>query len=93
MRETFIDISRNEEYDVLENNCATAVQRTLETVGLKTYGNETIKIPSNPKLGESSYTVTIKNIRGFRPIIPSMSFRRIVSHNPQGIYIKRIKIK
>ena len=91
MRETFTGISKNEEYDLMTNNCATAVQKTLESVGFQTFGDEMVRIPANHQLGESSYTVNVKNIRSIRPIVPSTSFHKIMTHNPQGVYVKRLK--
>ncbi|MDR0938379.1 MAG: hypothetical protein LBN29_03340 [Mediterranea sp.] len=88
IRNTFIDISQNTEYDLLGNNCSTAVQKSMEAVGLKTYDDaiRTYRVPANQRYGESGFTATSKNSR---PIIPSVSFKSIRQYNPQGIYVQK----
>lgn len=90
MRETFTNIGNNEEYDLLGNNCATTVQRTMEAAGFKTYDNQrkVYKVPANHSLGESSFTITHENLR---PIVPSASFKSIIKHNPQGSIIYKTR--
>lgn len=90
MRETFTNIGNNEEYDLLGNNCATTVQRTMESAGLKTYDNQRkiYRVPANHSLGESSFTITHESLR---PIVPSASFKSIVKHNPQGSIIYKTR--
>ena len=90
MRETFTNIGNNEEYDLLGNNCATTVQRTMEAAGFKTYDNQrkVYKVPANHSLGESSFTITHENLR---PIVPSVSFKSIIKHNPQGSIIYKTR--
>lgn len=89
IRDAFIDNSNNE-YNLLGNNCSTVVQLSLEAGGIKTYTKtkNTYSIPSNYKLGESSFTVSISNSR---PIIPSVSFRNIIKPNPNGKLISTDK--
>lgn len=90
MRTTFENISQNEEYDLLGNNCSTTVQRSMEAVGIKTYdmNMRSYKVPANHSIGESSFVVTHADAR---PIIPRSSFKSIIKHNPQGNMIYRIK--
>lgn len=88
IRRTFIKISQNEEYNLLWNNCCTTVQRSMESVGIKTYdkNERTYRVPDNRILGESSFTVTHGNAR---PFIPKYAFQSIVKNNPGGILIYR----
>ena len=86
MRNTFVKISQNEEYDFLGNNCTTTVQRAMEGVGLKTYDMKARKIPLDYGIGDSY--IIVKNQR---PIIPGDSFQSIIRFNPSGIYIQRMK--
>ena len=90
MRTTFENISQNEEYDLLGNNCSTTVQRSMEAAGIKTYDMNlrSYKVPANRNIGESSFVVTHADAR---PIIPQSSFKSIIKHNPQGNMIYRIK--
>ncbi|SHI36498.1 DUF6443 domain-containing protein [Bacteroides stercorirosoris] len=90
MRTTFENISQNEEYDLLGNNCSTTVQRSMEAVGIKTYdmNMRSYKVPASHSIGESSFVVTHADAR---PIIPRSSFKSIIKHNPQGNMIYRIK--
>ena len=83
IRETFIDISKNEDYGIISNNCATAVQKSLKSAGIET--KQTQKIPANRSLGESGYTVKSN------PFIPSIAFKTIRQNNPNGTYIKKNK--
>ena len=86
MRNTFVKISQNEEYDFLGNNCTTTVQRAMEGVGLKTYDMKARKIPLDYGIGDSY--IIVKNQR---PIIPGDSFQSIIRFNPSGIYMQRMK--
>lgn len=86
MRNAFAEISKNEEYDLLGNNCTTTVQRAMEAAGLKTYDAKVRKIPLDYGIGNSY--ITVKNQR---PFIPSDSFESIIKFNPNGLYIQRIK--
>ena len=91
MRNTFIDISKNEEYSLLGNNCATGVRRTLEAAGIKTYDDKekVYHIPANPYLGEPSRDVKVKPLN---PITPQAVFREIIKQNPSGrIIYKSVK--
>ncbi|MCP9610508.1 RHS repeat domain-containing protein [Coprobacter tertius] len=82
IKEKFLDISVNEEYGIISNNCATVVQRSLNAAGIKT--DQIQKIPANKFLGESSFTVR-RN-----PFIPSIAFKTIMKNNMNGIYIKKL---
>ena len=71
MRNTFVDISVNEDYNLFTNNCATAVQRTMGAVGLETtfpiifpIGKAIVNIPKNP--------------------VPNFAFDAITRNNPSG---------
>ncbi|WP_455496673.1 DUF6443 domain-containing protein [Coprobacter sp.] len=81
--ETFKYISANEEYGIISNNCATAVQKSLGAVGIDT--EQKLRIPANKSLGESGYTIRLK------PFVPSIAFKIIIRNNPQGIYITKTK--
>ena len=80
---TFKNISANEDYGIVSNNCATAVQKSLGAVGIDTKQEQ--RIPANRSLGESGYTVKIN------PFIPSVAFQTIMKNNPQGSYIIKTK--
>ena len=85
IRNTFVDISNNEEYrlnPVNPNQCATVVQRSLNKVGIETRVNRTI---TNRSTGGDSYQIK------FNPYLPSQAFKSIMYNNPQGQYIKRLK--
>ena len=84
IRDSFVDISRNEDYDLLGNNCSTTVQKAMEAAGLKTYESDIRKIPIDYGIGESYIS-----IKSQRPIIPSHSFRAIIRSNPQGKLVYR----
>ena len=90
IREEFISISDGEAYDLFGNNCSTAVQRSLEAAGIKTYTQKTVttRIPANHALGESSYTTKYSTKRS---IVPSSSFRSIMEHNPYGSIVTSSK--
>ena len=90
MRETFTNMSNDKEYDLLGNNCATTVQKVMKTAGLKTYNDKQQKyrVPDNRSFGESSFIVTHKNLH---PIIPSVLYKSIIRHNPQGKTIHKTK--
>ena len=88
IRNTFINISRDEEYQFLGNNCATTVVRSLNAAGIKTHSNETktIHVPANHKLGESGFTVKIPKPK---PLLPSSVFKSIIRLNPKGVYLRK----
>ena len=86
IRETFIGISKNEEYDLLGNNCATTVQRAMEAGGLKTYDMKISKLPLDYGIGNSYITVINQ-----RPVMPKKSFNSIKRLNSNGISIYRKK--
>lgn len=90
MRETFTNMSNDKEYDLLGNNCATTVQKVMKAAGLKTYNDKQQKyrVPDNRSFGESSFIVTHKNLH---PIIPSVLYKSIIRHNPQGKTIHKTK--
>jgi RHS repeat-associated protein len=76
--ETFKDISANEEYGIISNNCATAVQKSLKAAGIKV--TETRKINRG---AHSTFEV--------RPYVPSQAFETIMKNNPNGMYIIKTK--
>jgi RHS repeat-associated protein len=78
IRETFVGISQNEEYGIFSNNCATAVQRSLNAVGIKT--SETKRM-TDVMIGPSTKEVT--------PWLPSQAFKAIRNSNPNGTYIRK----
>lgn len=86
MRNTFIKISQNEEYDFLGNNCTTTVQRAMKSAGLTTYDMNVRKIPLDYGIG-NSYII----VKSQSPIIPSNSFKSIIRFNPSGVYMQRMK--
>ena len=88
IRKTFIDISKNEKYNLFGNNCATGVRRALEAAGIKTYDDKerTYHIPANPYLGESSRDIKVKPLS---PIMPQTVFREIIKQNPLGRIVYR----
>lgn len=88
IRSAFMNISKNESYDILKNNCSTAVQRSMEAAGLITYNKETYnyRVPANRSLGESSFHIQYSSPR---PILPSTSFKSIIRINPQGQIISK----
>lgn len=78
IRSTFTDISTNENYSIISNNCATTVQRSLNAVGINTSitRRETDAFISTPPKVYNSW-------------LPSESFKAIRTNNSNGIYIKR----
>ena len=88
MRKYFDDISKNEEYDLLKNNCTTIVQRVIESVGFKTYERERVLriLPAIPSMGIPSIKISLNRPR---PIVPSISFKSIIKQNPYGMMIYR----
>lgn len=80
---TFINVSEKEEYGIVSNNCATAVQKSLDAIGIDTKQEQ--RIPANKLLGESGY------INKHNPFIPSIVFKTIVRNNPQGIHVTKTR--
>ena len=82
IRETFIDIVDNGEYKLFGNNCAIAVQRSIEAGNVKSVTPKTTthRVPDNFKLGESGFDVTYSNMY----IKPSNAFKSIIRLNPDG---------
>ncbi|MDO9155122.1 MAG: DUF6443 domain-containing protein [Paludibacter sp.] len=78
MSETFENISKKK-YDVFTNNCATAVQEALASVGYKITTKDYVPIG----MYGTSYT-TIET----KPIRPNTAFNTIIKNNPQGIHLK-----
>ena len=90
IRNTFVEISQNEDYDIFGNNCSTVVQRSMEAAGIKTFDKNRIsyKIPLDYGIGESFISIVREKSR---PILPSVSFKSIIKHNPQGKMIYKMK--
>jgi len=78
IRSTFTDISTNEDYSIISNNCATTVQRSLNAVGINT---------SITRRETDAFISTSPKV--YKPWLPSETFRAIRTNNPNGIYIKR----
>lgn len=80
IRSTFTDISNNEDYGLnpfSPNHCGTAVQRSLEAVGIDVSEKTTAR--------RRKVSVTMKT----HPYLPSNAFKTIRKNNPQGAYIKK----
>ena len=86
IRKTFTDISRNEDYRIIGNNCTTSVQRALEAAGIETYNDYWIRI-KNPLGNISKDRPYIWGIKRWRPQLPSISYESIIRKNPQGTRI------
>ena len=82
MRDTFSNISRNEDYDIITNNCASAVQRSLNMGGIETRSLHTV--PGGKVFG--GYKAIYSN-----SYIPSEAFKVIKINNPNGKYITKSK--
>ena len=82
MRDTFSNISRNEDYDIIINNCASAVQRSLNMGGIETRSLHTV--PGGKVFG--GYKAIYSN-----SYIPSEAFKVIKINNPNGKYITKSK--
>jgi hypothetical protein len=76
IRNTFVDISE-ETYNLITNNCTTAVQKSLNTVGIKTSERRT-----DVMIGPSTQRDT--------PWLPSMAFK-VIRNNNAGTYIHKQK--
>ncbi|MDE7385763.1 MAG: hypothetical protein K2N28_01345 [Muribaculaceae bacterium] len=89
MREKFTEIS-NTEYDIVSNNCATAVQETmvhaLIPVSKPTYTVETVRTESIIGPIDVVKSVQISCNINF---IPSEAYKSIIKWNPRGTYIYR----
>jgi RHS repeat-associated protein len=87
IRETFTEISQNESYDLIGNNCATVVLRSYEAAGIQTYNTNMVRtyVPANHKLGESGFWVTYP--ADSRPFVPSSAFRSVQRYNPRGFLL------
>lgn len=70
---------------MINNNCATTVQRAMEAVGLKTTQPVELNLPKQSILAPD---VSIKCLRN---PVPSFSFKEIIKNNPNGQYMRRIK--
>ena len=81
IRETFTDISTNENYSLLSNNCATTVQRSLDAADIQT-AVISITIP----IGRGE---TFQFTKTYNSFIPGLLFKSMVKNNPKGTYIKR----
>ena len=86
MRQTFEDISKNEEYRLIGNNCVTTVQRAMEAAGLTHYEQKVFNISINLGIRKLSVKVTT-----LPPLIPAKAFKRIKESNPKGAMIYRTK--
>ena len=87
MRNEFKRISDEEDYNLLNNNCASAVIKTLEAAGIEAHNKQKAtlyKVPANPKLGESGFTVKTKGLKATRSILPKKAFQSIINNNSKG---------
>lgn len=83
IKETFISISKNEDYSLNPynpNHCGTTVQRSLNKAGIQT--STSIEIPANHWSGR---TITLKT----NPYFPSKAYKAIIRNNPSGTSIQR----
>ncbi len=87
IREKFVNISRNESYDLLVNNCATAVQKSLESGGVKAYYHK--RKNAQIRMIRSTSAFNLGAPKGERSIIPSTAFQSIIIHNPKGKLIHK----
>ena len=89
IRETFTNIATTENYDLVGNNCATAVLRSFEAAGIQTYNTATNRtyVPANHKFGESGYWVTYP--MSSRPFVPSSAFRSVMNYNRNGFLLRK----
>ncbi|MCA6045347.1 RHS repeat-associated core domain-containing protein, partial [Bacteroides thetaiotaomicron] len=87
IREKFVNISRNESYDLLVNNCATAVQKSLESGGVKAYHHK--RKNAQIRMIRSTSAFNLGAPKGGRSIIPSTAFQSIIIHNPKGKLIHK----
>ena len=87
IRDNFTSISMNESYDVLFNNCATVVQRSIEAGGVKAFYRPTNNNIFSIKKSTSAFNM--KATQGKRTLIPSGAFKSIIIHNPNGKLISK----
>ena len=87
IKNEFIRLSQDTPYILLENNCATTVQRALVAgnIPISTHQYKMIKIPANKYIGEDGYMIKQLNIT----IFPRKAFESIIEANPEGKLIKR----
>ena len=85
MRNTFSNISKNEKYNLLDNNCSTTVQRSLNAAGFVTTPSMEYYLPKQSPLAPNI------SIKLSHDPVPESSFRKIIKNNPNGQYIQRIK--
>ena len=83
IKETFTNISKNEEYHLLENNCATVVQRAMNAAGLKVTNKQIFYFPKH------SYLAPNVMMKLSRNPFPSATFKEIMRRNPNGIHIRK----
>ena len=89
IRDEFISISQNESYDLLLNNCATAVHRSLVTGGVKAYQTYNKRATNILNIKKNTSAFSLKSSKGNRSNIPSVAFQSIIVHNPKGKLINR----
>ncbi|WP_455961624.1 RHS repeat domain-containing protein, partial [Bacteroides bouchesdurhonensis] len=81
IRSTFVEISTNEPYDLLLNNCSVVAQRALEKGGVKTHYQKNSKF-NIPKVNTSLRFTVPESTQ--RSMIPSTAFKSIIKYNPKG---------
>ena len=89
IRDAFLKISNNEEYSLMSNNCATAVQRAIEVAGIRTHlqKHATFRMPqTNYSMKKLSLVL---HAPVSRSIVPSVAFKLIIQLNPNGRIIKK----
>jgi RHS repeat-associated protein len=85
IRNTFTDISQNENYSLgliqgsLPNQCANVTQRSLNAAGIKT----TITVTT----GTIRWGEDFRRTRTFQPYLPSEAYKAIVRNNSNGFKI------
>ena len=89
IRDAFLKISNNEEYSLMSNNCATAVQRAIEVAGIRTHLQKyaTFRMPQTNYFMKKSSLVMHGPVS--RSIVPSVAFKLIIQLNPNGRIIKK----
>lgn len=89
MRNSFSKTAKSE-YDLIDNNCATAVQKAMVDAGIPV--SEPKIVPSYPPMSTPFGIVDVVN--GYQMkcdfnIVPSLAFKSIMQWNPSGTYIQK----
>jgi len=90
MRESFSETAETE-YDLFNNNCATAVQRAMLDAGIPVSENSIVPtfIPMSTPFGIvdvcNGYKINYDKMK----VIPKSAFQSIMKYNPTGAYLQK----